>query len=147
MSDGKWIGIAEASRLLGISQQAIRGRVKRKTIENRLDNRGRVQVFANNSDITQSNNIALSNIEQQNNNVEQPQKEEIERLYNIIQGQQRTIDNLTEQMDKGQAERREVLTLLAKAQDVILDLKEQKKVADDRSRKAIKIIKDNAQKL
>lgn len=144
MSDGKWVGIAEAARLLGVSQQALRGRLQRKTIKNRLDNRGRAQVFVEADNITQSDNVVLSNVEQQNNNVEQHQNKEIERLYNIIQGQQRTIDNLTEQMDKGQAERREVLALLAKAQDMILDLKEQKKIADDRSRKAIKIIKGNA---
>lgn len=147
MSNGKWVGIAEAARLLNISQQAVRGRVQRKTIENRLDNRGRVQVFMTADNIAKNDNIVLSNVEQENNNIEQHQNKEIERLYNIIQGQQRTIDNLTEQMDKGQTERREVLALLAKAQDVILDLKKQKKIADDRSRKAIKIIKKQATEL
>jgi len=147
MSNGKWTGIAEAARLIGVSQQALRGRVQRKTIDNRLDNRGRIQVFIREQDIKQNNNIDLSNIEQENNNVEQHQKSEIDRLYSIILGQQKTIDKLTDQLDKGQAERREILSLLSKAQDVILDLKEQKEIADDRSRKAIKIIKENAQKI
>jgi len=150
MSDGKWVGIAEGSRLLKVSQQALRGRVKRKTIENRLDNHGRIQVYIREIDIAENGNIALSKIEQDNNNVdgtlEQHKNEEVERFYTIIQGQQRTIDNLTNQLDKGQAERREVLKLLSRAQDVILELKDQKKIADDRSRKAIKIIKEDAAK-
>ena len=147
----KFVTLAEASTLLGLSKEALRKRYKRGTIEGYTGNDRVIMINVAGVDTGMDKLDKVGDFGEDagipvSTPLPTPQTEEIERLYNIIQGQQRTIDKLTAQLDKGQAERREVLALLSKAQDVILDLKEQKKIADDRSRKAIKIIKENAQK-
>ena len=43
--DGEWVGVAEAGRRLGLSNQAIRYRVTKNLIKFRTDNRGFTQVL------------------------------------------------------------------------------------------------------
>jgi hypothetical protein len=38
--NGQWVSVADAARTLGVTRQAIQGRIKRDTIEHRHDNRG-----------------------------------------------------------------------------------------------------------
>jgi len=38
--NGQWLSIADAARQLGVTRQAIQGKIKRGTIEHRQDNRG-----------------------------------------------------------------------------------------------------------
>ena len=38
--NGQWLSVADAARKLGVTRQAIQGRIKRNTIEHRQDNRG-----------------------------------------------------------------------------------------------------------
>ena len=38
--NGQWLSVADAARKLGVTRQAIQGRIKRSTIEHRQDNRG-----------------------------------------------------------------------------------------------------------
>lgn len=124
------VTVAEAATRLNISQDAVRKRVQRGTIKGVKDNRGRLLI-----ELPEDTNQTMSGQRPVNvqDKAQDTKTAESQQLQDIIQDQHKTIDRL--------------VLMVSDLQDEVLDLKRQKKIADDRSRKAMQIIKDNANKL
>lgn len=151
----KFFKVVEAAKILGRSPQGLRSRADRDTIPHRHDNHGVLEIGISDQDIKEaaqrlapeefpkSSNVAATS----SNDILELKNEQIADLKADKAKLELNESKLFGMLESMQEERREMMALFTKAESKILELKAAKDVADDRSRKAIEIIKDNASKL